>query len=172
MHHGDIAIAETKGTELANFSDKPRRPVVVAYLLADVAFVYPITSKPGRNDKSAAEYTLDGTRAYVITSGGLISVPLGALTSTGAPMPGFSRLRDRIERHLAERELQSMGSKELQHRPLSSLEGLRAKLAPVSEPKPSAIKKPTPDPWHEYLDKHLDEDMKWGGYDGRSKKER
>ncbi|MBS1705664.1 MAG: hypothetical protein JST40_07300 [Armatimonadetes bacterium] len=172
IQHGDLCVVTAPGTEIERFSVKTKRPVVVAYIVEDTAYVYPLTArKPtGKGPQMQA-----GPGSWVVLDQGLFAVKLAELNSTGEQLAAFPKLRQHIDRDLRQRESRARTAEndQLTHRGLSELAKLKKPEEPKStRPKPVPAKKSNEEIWQEYLDHDLEAEFKNPGFDGRSKKSR
>ena|GEM_PF-3609507 len=149
LHDGEICHAQTAGTELARFSVKGHRLVVLAAQNEDTAFVYPLTTKRGE-----AKWLIERIegRCWVVPKQ-LYAVPSGRLTTAGDRWTRLHHHRALILRHLADREeaaLKGDYSPRLVHQPLMSLREVPRESEP--RPKPRVEGPATGDPFLDYLD--------------------
>lgn len=156
LHDGEICHALTEGTELARFSVKGRRLVVIAAQTADIAFVYPLTTRRGEG-RWIVESSLG--RSWLVVEDGLYALPLARLTSAGDRWNGLGRIRMLIQRHLQareERSLQGEHASPLIQQPFRRLPPL-PKTAPPTEPERTPA-----DEFEHYLDQQWERDLKEG----------
>jgi len=175
VDHGAIAIVRVEGTDLASFSAKETRPVVVAWAEEDGALVYPLSSnRPPKGTKSWPLQVL-GRTVYAILDRGLFRIPASHMT-VGLDVAMIPKgLSEAIRQHIHEREERAMGSKEpLKIRSLADLAKLKRE-EPAPSPTPSRVKRAKdidPNSWEDYLAFGLDEDLKHPGFDGRPRRDK
>lgn len=159
LHDGEICNALTDGTELARFSVKGRRLVVIAAQTADVAFVYPLTSKKGEG-----RWVVDSHqgRSWLVVKHGLYALPLARLTSAGDRWTALPRLRELIQSHLRareERSLQGDHANPLLQQPFRRLPPL-PRLPPVASTE--SPETASGDEFEHYLRHQWERDLKEG----------
>ncbi len=172
MDHGDLCIARVPGTELEKFSNKAQRPVVVAYLLDQIALVYPLTSTLPQHKEGIVKA---GEKTWVITRDGLYAVPLDHLNPNGEKLPGFHRLSEMIRRDIGRREASALArpGERLAHKGLADLEALKKPEEPKIPPAKQPPRKRTDaEIFEDYMGGLIDLDMKNPGFDGRPEKKR
>lgn len=170
---GEMAWASVAGTELATFSPKEKRGVLVAYLLDADAFVYPLSTTMPRAEKDRIPGPSGHSeRTWVIVDRGLYRVPLASLQATGIRVDSHHRLKARIQRDLERREErhQTQGKNQLSQHPFQQLAGLKK---PVPLPAQRKAQPPAPksdrDLFEQYMKGAVDDDVKRRGNEGRGR---
>lgn len=155
LYDGSVCIANPDGTELALFSDKPRRPCLLIYHDDQTGYVFPIsTAKPSGTAHRAGEGWVIFARAY--------AVPLTQLSATGQVAAcwdngAFQKL---VREKLLQRERDFLEGKELTQRPFDALRGVKAATPHPEAAPPAPPAAPVRDEFADYLKFDLDRDMR------------
>ncbi len=149
---GTICHAIASGNELESFSKKFQRLVLLAYHDPTDGYVYPLSSS---KSEGAIRLERPGAKvAWLVVRHGLFRVPLSSLTETEHRWAKFSSLRERIEGHLAEREVRNLNSNaDLTHRALEVLSEFRQEVPIVPKKKPEVVELSDEELFQKYLDR-------------------
>lgn len=101
LRPGDFCTCEVGSSDLARFSGKPRRPVLVVHLQAEYAAVYPLSRSPaGTGDAELVHELWNEGHSYLVRSQGLFCVPIASLEPLGVRYADFPALRAQVDAKL------------------------------------------------------------------------